>query len=141
MTNTYNIAAIEGNVMVPVFSENGSLMAYLLSADPTGTLQELYSCMSILRGYPESTQRIPREYCYPKDAFGCTGQPIIQSFLKTKKMAKAKSTSGASADRIKNDPAFERTRENNAEFARAGKAAKLLRTIFQIGRASCRERV
>ena len=46
-------------------------------------------------------------------------------------MAKAKSTSGASADRIKNDPAFERTRENNAEFARAGKAAKLLRTIFR----------
>ena len=62
MTNTYNIAAINGNVLVPVFSETGSVMAWLLSADPIGTLQELYSCMSILRGYPENTQRIPREY-------------------------------------------------------------------------------
>ena len=131
MTNTYNIAAINGNVLVPVFSETGSVMAWLLSADPTGTLQELYSCMSILRGYPENTQRIPREYGYYKDAFGCTGQPIIPSLLKTKKMAKSPSTSGVSADRIKNDPAFERTRENNAEFSRAGKAAKLLRTIFR----------
>jgi hypothetical protein len=131
MTNTYNIAAIDGNVLVPVLSETGSLMAYLLSADPTGTLQELYSCMSILRGYPENTQRISVQYGYHKDAIGCTGQPIIQSLLKTKKMSKTTGTRGASADRIKNDPAFERTRENNAEFGRAGKAAKLLRTIFR----------
>ena len=31
---------------------------------------------------------------------------------------------GTSAERIKIDPAFERTRENMAEFSRAGKAAK-----------------
>lgn len=41
------------------------------------------------------------------------------------------STSGVSGDRIKTDPLFERTRENMAEFARAGKAAKLIRTIFR----------
>ena len=46
-------------------------------------------------------------------------------------MAKTTSTSGVSADRIKNDPAFERTRENMEEFSRAGKAAKLLRSIFR----------
>jgi hypothetical protein len=40
-------------------------------------------------------------------------------------------TNGLTAERIKNDPAFERTRENNEEFARAGKAAKLLREIFR----------
>jgi hypothetical protein len=46
-------------------------------------------------------------------------------------MAKTTSTRGVSADRIKNASAFERTRENNAEFKRAGKAAKLLRMIFR----------
>jgi hypothetical protein len=56
---------------------------------------------------------------------------MIPSFLKTKTMAKTASSGGATSDRIKNDPAFERTRENMAEFGRAGKAAKLLRTIFR----------
>ncbi|OQP44982.1 hypothetical protein A4D02_09375 [Niastella koreensis] len=46
-------------------------------------------------------------------------------------MAKTQAKSGVSGDRIKTDAAFERTRENNAEFARAGKAAKLLRRIFR----------
>ena len=46
-------------------------------------------------------------------------------------MAKTTSTRGVSGDRVKNDSAFERTRENMAEFTRAGKAAKLLRTIFR----------
>jgi hypothetical protein len=66
-----------------------------------------------------------------KNAFGCTGQPIITSKLKFQKMATSSSTGGASAERIKTDPLFERTRENMAEFTRAGKAAKLLRTIFR----------
>ena len=34
---------------------------------------------------------------------------------------------GISADKIANDPAFQRTRENGAEFGRAGKASKVLR--------------
>ena len=38
---------------------------------------------------------------------------------------------GVTGDRIKFDPAYERTRENMAEFARAGQAAKLLRTAFR----------
>jgi hypothetical protein len=35
------------------------------------------------------------------------------------------------ASRIKNDPASQRTRENGAEFGRAGKACKILRTAFR----------
>ena len=139
MTNTFNIAGADGNVMVPVLSETGSLMAYLLYPDSTGILQELYGCMTIPRQSLDHSQTILRqsdahsfgyENLYYKNAFGCTGQPIIQS-SKTKTMAKTASSGGTSADRIKTDPAFERTRENMEEFARAGKAAKLLRTIFR----------
>jgi hypothetical protein len=38
---------------------------------------------------------------------------------------------GVASDRIFNDPIFERTRENMAEFGRAGKAARLTREIFR----------
>lgn len=38
---------------------------------------------------------------------------------------------GVSADKIANDPNFQRTRENGAEFGRAGKAGKLLRTALR----------
>lgn len=38
---------------------------------------------------------------------------------------------GVSGERIATDPAFVRTRENGAEFGRAGKAGKLLRTSFR----------
>jgi hypothetical protein len=43
----------------------------------------------------------------------------------------AREKSGVSGDRIKNDPAFERTRENLAEFGRAGQASKVLRSAFR----------
>ncbi|MBO9562111.1 MAG: hypothetical protein J7621_05025 [Niastella sp.] len=46
-------------------------------------------------------------------------------------MATTVSSKGISPERIKNDPAFERTRENMAEFTRAGKAAKFMRIIFR----------
>jgi hypothetical protein len=39
----------------------------------------------------------------------------------------AREKGGVSADKIANDPAFQRTRENGEEFGRAGKAGKLLR--------------
>jgi hypothetical protein len=44
---------------------------------------------------------------------------------------KTTATTGVSGDRVKNDAAFERTRENMEEFSRAGKAAKLVRNIFR----------
>lgn len=61
-----------------------------------------------------------------------TGQMSGISFYKTKEdgyLARAKG--GVDADRIRNDPSFERTRENGAEFGRAGAAGKLLRTAFR----------
>src|SRR5690349_11165739 len=117
MTNTYNIAGTDGKVMVPVLSETGSLMAYLLYPDPTGIIQELCSYSAIPRQYlcnPHATPMKSDTHSFGygshyTNAFGCTGQPIIRSLLKIKKMAKTTSTSGVSADRIKTDPAFERT--------------------------------
>lgn len=53
------------------------------------------------------------------------------TFYKTKDGYLAKEKSGVSADRIANDPAFQRTRENGAEFGRAGKAGKILRNSIR----------
>ena len=49
------------------------------------------------------------------------------TFLKTADGYLVREKSGVSADRIATDPAFQRTRENGAEFGRAGKGCKLLR--------------
>jgi len=62
MTNTYNIGGTDGSIMVPVLSETGSLMAYVLYEAPTGLLRDPYSCMSIRRAFPDNTQTIPRQY-------------------------------------------------------------------------------
>jgi len=43
----------------------------------------------------------------------------------------ARQTRTVNPDAIKSDPAFERTRENNSEFSRAAKAAKLILTAFR----------
>ena len=43
----------------------------------------------------------------------------------------AREKGGVPASRIATDPAFQRTRENGAEFGRAGKAGKLLRTALR----------
>ena len=52
------------------------------------------------------------------------------TFFKTKDGYQARLKSGISAQRIKTDPKFARTRENMAEFGRAGSAGKLLRTAM-----------
>jgi hypothetical protein len=49
------------------------------------------------------------------------------NFYKTKDGDLARMKTSVDRDRIMNDPAFERTRENNAEFANSAKAGKLLR--------------
>lgn len=53
------------------------------------------------------------------------------TFYKSKAGYLAREKGGVDASRIATDPAFERTRENGAEFGRAGKAGKLLRTAFR----------
>lgn len=53
------------------------------------------------------------------------------TFYKTKDGYMAREKGGVDAKRISSDPAFQRTRENGAEFGRAGKAGKLLRTALR----------
>lgn len=53
------------------------------------------------------------------------------AFYKSQDGHLARGKGGVSADRIKNDASFQRTRENNDEFARAGEAGKTLRVAFR----------
>jgi len=53
------------------------------------------------------------------------------TFYRSKDGYVAREKGGVSAERIKNDPAFQRTRENGAEFGRAGKAGKVLRNSIR----------
>ena len=53
------------------------------------------------------------------------------TFYKSKDGYLAREKGGISAERIANDPAFQRTRENGSEFGRAGKAGKMLRTALR----------
>jgi hypothetical protein len=53
------------------------------------------------------------------------------TFFKTKTGYQAREKGGVSADRIANDPAYLRTRENNAEFGRACSSSKKLRDVLR----------
>ena len=53
------------------------------------------------------------------------------TFYKSQDGYLAREQGGVSADRIANDPNFQRTRENGEEFGRAGKAGKLLRNAIR----------
>ncbi|HMK27193.1 MAG TPA: hypothetical protein VK483_14270 [Chitinophagaceae bacterium] len=53
------------------------------------------------------------------------------TFYKTEDGFLAKENSPVTAARIASDPAFQRTRENNSEFGRAGKASKVLRNAIR----------
>jgi hypothetical protein len=53
------------------------------------------------------------------------------TFYKSKDGFLIRQKGGVSADRIASDPAFARTRENQQEFARAGRAGKVLRNAVR----------
>ena len=53
------------------------------------------------------------------------------TFYKTQDGHLVKTKGGVSADRIANDPNFQRTRENGSEFGRAGTAGKVLRNAVR----------
>lgn len=53
------------------------------------------------------------------------------TFYKSQDGFMAREKGSLDASRIANDPAFQRTRENGAEFGRAGKAGKFLRTALR----------
>lgn len=131
--------------MVPVFTGDGTLMAYYLHPDPLDILQGWYPGKAIPRQYLGNMQAIPPQNdmnearsghdnvlnfsLQHKDGSSWASQLLFFN-QKTKKMATEK-PKGVSPDRIQNDPNFERTRENMAEFGRAGKAASLIREIFR----------
>lgn len=163
MTNIAQLAGPDSSVMVPVVSENGGLMAWMLYPDPTGILQECYSPKTIPRAFTDhSLSTPPQDNADPGTllrAFGgygwqwpwpwqsvtaqdsWAGRLSIRSSKKRNNMATTASSNGVTAERIKNDPVFERTRENMAEFARAGKAAKLTRTVFREVSVNAKDRI
>src|SRR5690606_28795908 len=53
------------------------------------------------------------------------------TFYKSKDGYMAREKGGIDANRMSSDPAFQRTRENGAEFGRAGKAGKVLRNALR----------
>jgi len=53
------------------------------------------------------------------------------TFYKSQDGFLAKGKGGIPADRIANDPNFQRTRENGAEFGNAGRAGKVLRNAIR----------
>lgn len=53
------------------------------------------------------------------------------TFYKSEHGYLAREKGGIDANRIANDPAFQRTRENCSEFGKAGKAGKMLRTALR----------
>ncbi|MHB1146962.1 MAG: hypothetical protein ACYC01_05130, partial [Lutibacter sp.] len=54
------------------------------------------------------------------------------SFYKSSDGHLAREKGGIDKSRMKNDPAFQRTRENGSEFGRAGKGGKLVRSAIRI---------
>ncbi|MEM9897156.1 MAG: hypothetical protein AAF789_12380 [Bacteroidota bacterium] len=54
------------------------------------------------------------------------------SFYKSKDGYLAREKGGVDAERIKNDPAFQRTRENGSEFGRAGRSGRILRNALRL---------
>lgn len=54
------------------------------------------------------------------------------SFYKSADGHLARTKGGVDGNRIANDPAFQRTRENGSEFGRAGKGGKVLRNAIRI---------
>lgn len=54
------------------------------------------------------------------------------SFYKTADGYLAREKVGIDKERIKNDPAFQRTRENGSEFGRGGRAGRVMRTAFRL---------
>jgi hypothetical protein len=55
------------------------------------------------------------------------------TFYKSKDGYLAREKGGVSADKIANDPNFQRTRENGEEFGRAGKADLISFCVMQSG--------
>jgi hypothetical protein len=75
-----------------------------------------------------------------KGIFPIQGSIGNVTFFKSKDGYLARERGGVDANKIATAPEFQRTRENNAEFGRAGKAGKLLREAFRVLILSCSDK-
>lgn len=63
------------------------------------------------------------------------------TFYKGKEGYLVRTKGGISKERMKSDPAFQRTRENGSEFGRAGKGGKLVRNAIRILLLSAKDKL
>lgn len=99
----------------------------------------LYVCIAAAKkAYPagalktnRATHKTNTHMAKQKGLIKIQGEMGDITFYKTQDGFLAREKVTISRDRLKNDPAFERTRENNAEFTHAANAAKLLRMALR----------
>jgi hypothetical protein len=143
MLSTTNSPVTNYSAMIPMLTSNGGQLAWILPTHGLHSLEKLLpfqrafrQCVEHVQAMDTLYQEHPDHYGYSgkldfssfyKDLLSWTGQPFL-SPLKQIEMATSK---GVSSDKVLNDPAFERTRENMSEFGRAGKAASLVRDLFR----------
>ena len=143
MTTRANIPDFNPAAMMSALP--GGLMAFLVPTDCLRSLENWPPFQRAFRQYvgnPEAiyslydnVQRQPDgNYAFDFQSFYTdflrwTGQPFIN--IKNQSKMPTEGPKGPSAEQIYNDPNFERTRENMAEFGRAGKSASLMREIFR----------
>lgn len=87
--------------------------------------ENCFSCCAILSPIKKYTMAKQR------GIFKAEGTLDDITFYKSKDGYLLRQKGGVSAERIATDPAFERTRENQKEFARAGSAGKVLRSALR----------
>ncbi|WP_276482333.1 hypothetical protein [Paraflavitalea pollutisoli] len=145
MTTQANIPGSYGHQGTPLYNEAGRLLAWLMPADALDMPWQSNPLQSSGRTVPELCQS---SALFTDLQSGRSGQDALLPFVhyynelkilvdqlfpsrKKRKCMASDEPKGVSADRVATDPNFERTRENAAEFAAAGKAAYLLRSIFR----------
>ncbi len=136
---------MQSNAMTPLFSDTGRLLAWLLPADVLDMPWQSNPLQCSGRTVPEQCQnsgmftdyqsaRIQQDALLPFVHYYTELKFLVDQLFPSRKKRNIMANEepkGVSAERMATDPNFERTRENAAEFAAAGKAAYLLRSIFR----------
>lgn len=96
-------------------------------------MKDLILLKKLLQGLEVSINvklKIPKKMARQKGVIKLKGKIGDLSFYKTQDGHLAREKGGVDADRIANDPAFVRTRENGAEFGSSATAGKTVRTAL-----------
>jgi hypothetical protein len=120
MTTATNSRVTNLIALIPMLTGIGRLLAFLVPTDCLRSLENWPPFQRAFRQYVGNAEAIDPLYDEPRRQPGgnCTdflrwnGQPFL-SPLKQIEMATSK---GVSSNKIMNDPAYERTRENMVEF-------------------------